>query len=137
MAKGNHISKGRTAHLFKMAAEVAILQGKKYLSSNPNSRIQTLVEQADSIVNHVGRLKGAAMKAVQALSIEGSDFLPPGVIEILEKLQSQAPPIDSQVLLQELRDQVGEEKFKQLKDISKQPIAAASIGQVYEANYRD
>lgn len=136
MSKGNLIPKARTGYLLKMAAEMAVLQGKKYLSNNPESKFKTLLDQADTLVNHVGRLKGAAMKAVQTLSIEGSDFLPPEVIQVLEQLQSQAPPVDNQVLMDLLKSQLGEEKIKLLENISAEPIAAASIGQVYSATYR-
>jgi aarF domain-containing kinase len=131
------IPKSRRTHLFKMAAKMALKQGQKYLTTNPESRFNSLLDQADILVNHVGRLKGAAMKAVQTLSVEGYDFLPKEVMDILEKLQSQAPPLPSHILRQEIRDQLGEERFAQLKDLSDDPIAAASIGQVYEATYLD
>ncbi len=132
----NLIPKSRKTYLFKMAAKMAVQQGKKYLSNNPDSRLATLVEQADTLVNHVGRLKGAAMKAVQSLSIEGSDFLPPEVLQVLEKLQSQAPPIDNEVLMAEMKRELGEEKFSLLENLSQEPIASASIGQVYQATYK-
>jgi aarF domain-containing kinase len=137
MAKSqNEIPKSRKTHLFKMAAKIAVQQGKKYIQSNPDSKLATLVEQADTLVNHVGRLKGAAMKAVQTLSIEGYDFLPPEVMQVLERLQSQAPPVDSEILHKEMRDQLGEARMALLEDLSPEPIAAASIGQVYEARYQ-
>ncbi len=132
----NQIPKSRKTYLLKMATKMAVQQGKKYIHRNPESRLTTLVEQADTLVNHVGRLKGAAMKAIQTLSIEGSDFLPPEVMTVLEKLQSQAPPVASHILIKEMRDELGEERFNQLHNLSEQPIAAASIGQVYEAEYK-
>lgn len=119
-----------------MAAKMAVQQGQKYLTSNPDSKLATLIEQADTLVNHVGRLKGAAMKAVQTISIEGYDFLPPEVVEVLERLQSQAPPVASPILIAEMKRELGDEKFNQLKKLSAEPIAAASIGQVYAAEYQ-
>lgn len=132
----NKIPKARKTYLLKMAAKMAVQQGKKYLTSNPESRFNTLLEQADTLVNHVGRLKGAAMKAVQTISIEGYDFLPPEVIQVLEKLQSQAPPIASHVLIEQMRTELGPERFAKLENLSSEPIASASIGQVYEAQYQ-
>ncbi len=135
MQNGN-IPKARKTYLFKMAAQMAVKQGQKYLTRNPDSRFTNLLQQAEILVSHVGRLKGAAMKAVQTLSVEGYDFLPPEVIEVLERLQSQAPPLPSYILKEEIRSQLGDEKFALLTDISVEPIAAASIGQVYEATYK-
>ena len=130
------LPKFRRGSLFSMAAKIALKQGKKFISSGAEARLQTLVDQADILVNHVGRLKGAAMKAVQTLSIEGQDFFPPEVMQVLEKLQSQAPPIKNEVLINEIRGQLGESKFHELKNLSSKPIASASIGQVYEAQYQ-
>ncbi|MBT4763237.1 MAG: AarF/ABC1/UbiB kinase family protein [Bdellovibrionaceae bacterium] len=132
----NEIPKSRKSYLLKMAAKMLVQQGKKYMNNKPESRLTALVEQADTLVNHVGRLKGAAMKAVQTISVEGYDFLPPEVIQVLEKLQSQAPPIDSQVLIEQIKSELGEEKFKLLDNIHAEPMASASIGQVYEATYK-
>ena len=136
MAKNeNEIPKARTSRLFKMAAKMAVQQGRKYLEQKPESRLKYMLEQAETLVSHVGVLKGAAMKAVQFLSIEGEDFLPPEVIEVLEKLQSQAPPIKTEVLLEQIKIELGEDLFSQLKNLSNEPIAAASIGQVYSAEF--
>ena len=71
----NEIPKSRKSYLLKMAAKMLVQQGKKYMNNKPESRLTALVEQADTLVNHVGRLKGAAMKAVQTISVEGYDFL--------------------------------------------------------------
>ena len=133
----NEIPRSRKSYLLRMAAQVAVQQGKKILQADPETRLQTLLEQAHVVVNHVGKLKGAAMKAIQSLSIEGADFIPPEVIQVLEKLQSQAPPIKSEVLMDQLKKELGEEKFSLLKHISEKPIASASIGQVYKAQFND
>lgn len=132
----NEIPKSRKSYLFKMAAKMAVQQGKKYLNSHPDSKLKLLLSQADTLVRHVGRLKGAAMKAVQTLSIEGQDFLPPEVIEVLEKLQSQSEPIANEVVLELLKQELGPEKMSELRELDEKPIAAASIGQVYQAQYQ-
>ena len=131
----NQIPKSRKSYLFSMATKIAVQQGKKYLQANPDSRFKTLLNQADILVQHVGRLKGAAMKAVQTLSVEGGDFFPPEVIRVLEQLQSKAPPVSSTVLKEEMRKELGDEKFAKLENMSEEPLASASIGQVYKADY--
>ncbi len=130
------IPKSRKGHLFKMAARVALKQSEKFLSSDHTKKLQVLIDQADIVVNHVGRLKGAAMKAVQTISVEGYDFLPPEVIAVLEKLQSQAPPVDPKIMHEQILQELGEERFAQLKNLRTEPLAAASIGQVFAAQYR-
>ncbi len=127
------IPKSRKSHLFKMAAKIAVEQGKKALSGSKEGKFKKLLDQAEILVGHVGQLKGAAMKAIQSLSIEGYDFLPPEVIEILEKLQSQAPRVSNEVMMKQLKSELGEERFSQYKNLKEEPIASASIGQVYEA----
>lgn len=113
---------------------MALQQGKKFLTNNPDSKLSVLLEQADTLVTHVGQLKGAAMKAIQTLSVEGYDFLPPEVLQVLEKLQSQAPPVDAEVLFEVMQEQLGAEKLSRLENISKEPMASASIGQVFTAS---
>ena len=132
----NEIPKSRKSYLFKMAAKIAVQQGKKYLQAHPDSRFKTLLSQAEILVDHVGKLKGAAMKAVQTLSVEGYDFFPPEVMQVLEKLQSQAPPVSSEILINQIRNELGEENFTQLESLSQEPLASASIGQVYRAQYK-
>ncbi len=126
------VPKSRKSHLFKMAAKMTFQQGKK-LFAQPSERVELLKEQAEVLVKSVGQLKGAAMKAIQSLSIEGYDFLPPEVVEILEKLQSKAPPVPNEILLTRLENELGKEKFLKISQIHSEPLAAASIGQVYEA----
>jgi aarF domain-containing kinase len=133
MAKKNEIPKKRTSSLISMAAKLAFKEGKGLLQNQAEKRLSKMMSQAETVVQHVGQLKGAAMKAVQMITIESQDFLPPEVIKVLEKLQSQAPPIEDSVMKSLLKKEIGTELFDKLKELSEKPIAAASIGQVYEA----
>ena len=134
--QNNDLPKNRTGSLLNMAAKVAFKQSKNLVQWAADERLKNMVSQADIVVQHVGRLKGAAMKAVQMLSIEGKDFFPPEVLAVLEKLQSQAPPLNDEQMHNLIRSELGEEKFSQLENLSAEPIAAASIGQVYTATYK-
>lgn len=116
-----------------MAAKLALKEGKNLIQNQAEKRLQKMISQADIVVDHVGRLKGAAMKSIQMLTIEGQDFLPPEVLQRLEKLQSQAPPLSNELMLDHLKKEIGPDKFKNIKNLSPTPIAAASIGQVYQA----
>jgi len=131
--KKTEIPKRRTTSLLSMAAKLAFKESKNFVQSKAEKRLNTMLSQAETVVQHVGQLKGAAMKAVQMITIESQDFLPPEVIKVLEKLQSQAPPIDDATMKKLLRSELGEERFNKLENLSEKPIASASIGQVYEA----
>ena len=110
-----------------MAREMAShLSGDKSLSL-------TRMKQAQDIVDTLGKLKGAAMKAGQLLSIEAASFLDPEVLAVLRQLQDHVSfmPIDQVRLI--LMRQLGRDKLEAIEDISPEPIAAASIGQVHKA----
>ena len=127
------IPKSRTTSLLSMAAKVALKEGKNILQKHGDKRLLNMMEQADIIVKHVGQLKGAAMKAVQMMTVELHDLIPPEVLSIFEKLQSQDPPLSDELMIANLRKELGDELFSQLENISSEPLASASIGQVYQA----
>jgi len=99
-------------------------------------KLQTQVEQATKLVDSLGRLKGAAMKVGQLLSIEAADFLPPEVIEVLAKLQDKAPPVPFAELAAVVREDLGEATFARL-ELEETALACASIGQVHRARFQN
>lgn len=72
------------------------------------SQLRTRLTQAQLLVENLGRLKGAFMKAGQLLSIDASDLFPPEAIRILSQLQAQADPIDFVVIRGVLESELGE-----------------------------
>ena len=93
------------------------------------------VKQAAMIVKELGQLKGTAMKVGQILTMEAREYLPEEVVVILEQLQNKVTfmPIEDveEILKRELQDR----RFE-LDQLSTEPIAAASIGQVHTAFYK-
>jgi len=61
------------------------------------------------------------------------DIIGENVSKELEKLQDKLPPFDLAIAKNILRKELGNENFKQIKNIS-DPVAAASIAQVHFAN---
>jgi len=118
------------------AKEIGRRVNEKIGNNEKLSQIKSQVEQAKILVESLGRLKGAAMKVGQMLSLEGRDFLPPQVLEVLSQLQNKAPPVPFEELLKVLKDELGEEIFSQLENLNPQALAAASIGQVHRADYK-
>ncbi|MFN9112546.1 MAG: AarF/UbiB family protein, partial [Bacteroidota bacterium] len=94
-------------------------------------RLQVRVEQTRLLVETLTQMKGAAMKAGQLLSLEGQDFLPPEVLEVLQGLQSEAKFMPESEVQRILQNELGP-KLASLS-VHPSPIAAASIGQVHRA----
>src|ERR1700761_3393107 len=95
---------------------------------------------AEQIFRVLGELKGGAMKMGQALSIFEA-ALPPEVAgpyrATLTKLQESAPPLPARTVHQVLAQDLGENWRDPFPEFDDQPVAAASIGQVHRAIWRD
>lgn len=91
-----------------------------------------MIDQAQLFVKELGKLKGSAMKVGQLLSQYGEHFFPKEVNEILRKLHADSTPVSWATMEKQIRRQLGADVFSSL-DITKEPIGAASIGQVYKA----
>jgi predicted unusual protein kinase regulating ubiquinone biosynthesis (AarF/ABC1/UbiB family) len=95
---------------------------------------------ADQIFRVLGELKGGAMKLGQALSIFEA-ALPPEIAEpyraTLTRLQESAPPLPARSVHQVLVNDLGEAWRENFVEFNDTPAAAASIGQVHEAIWKD
>ncbi|WVZ63034.1 hypothetical protein U9M48_012709 [Paspalum notatum var. saurae] len=81
------------------------------------------------------RLGPFYIKLGQALSTR-PDILPSAYCEELAKLQDQIPPFPTRIALRTIESQLGSRISDLFADISPEPIAAASLGQVYKAHLR-
>nr|XP_016449970.1 PREDICTED: uncharacterized protein sll0005-like isoform X5 [Nicotiana tabacum] len=79
------------------------------------------------------RLGPFYIKLGQALSTR-PDILPKVYCQELAKLQDQIPPFPTHVARRSIESQLGVGVSQVFADISKEPIAAASLGQVYKAH---
>ncbi|KAJ1396957.1 ABC1 family-domain-containing protein, partial [Ochromonadaceae sp. CCMP2298] len=104
-------------------------------------RVGTLKEnqpkRATEMLNLLTQMGPTYIKLGQALSIR-TDIVPPTYAAELKKLQDAVPPFSTklarQIICKELQiDDLAEE----FSYFSEQPVAAASIGQVYRANLLD
>ena len=121
----------RATKLFASGARVAAREVAAQISGK--ATVTTRIKQAQDMVETLGKLKGAAMKAGQLLSIEAAEYLDPEVVAILRKLQDQVSFMQIDQVRFILQRQFGREKFETIEDLSTEPIAAASIGQVHKA----
>ncbi|CAN1816478.1 Uncharacterized protein sll0005 [Linum perenne] len=74
-----------------------------------------------------------AVKLGQALSTR-PDILPSVYCQELSKLQDQIPPFPTRIAVKSIESQLGRPISELFADISPEPIASASLGQVYKAH---
>jgi predicted unusual protein kinase regulating ubiquinone biosynthesis (AarF/ABC1/UbiB family) len=139
---------GRTARIGGLAAGQAIRQAgtrAANVARSPEGRDAALerrhIEAAEQIVTALGTMKGAAMKVGQVLSFLDVGMVPEEYREEFQRklgaLRDAAPTVTfkdmRKVIEEELDDPVGEV----FDEFDEEPIAAASIGQVYRARLTD
>ncbi|TYH15739.1 hypothetical protein ES288_A05G065900v1 [Gossypium darwinii] len=90
-------------------------------------------ERASKFRGTLIRLGPFYVKIGQALSTR-PDILPPVYCQELAKLQDQIPPFPTHVAIKSIENELGIPVSEIFADISPEPIAAASIGQVYKAH---
>jgi len=91
------------------------------------------VQNAERLVRRLSRLRGAAMKAGQMLSMEAGDLLPPEIAERLSALRADGDAMQPAQLEESLRHAWGGDWRSRVRCFDDEPMAAASIGQVHEA----
>jgi len=77
----------------------------------------------------------AFIKVGQALSTR-PDLVPPLYLEELTKLQDQLPPFPNEVAFQFIEEELGDRPEFIYAELSPNPIAAASLGQVYRGKLK-
>lgn len=93
-------------------------------------------KNARRLLNAMLRLRGVFIKLGQVLSIMGG-FLPRVYTKELEQLQDQVPAQPFSQLEAALQASFGRGPEEIFRDIEREPIAAASLGQVHLAHLKD
>lgn len=81
------------------------------------------------------RLGPAYIKIGQALSTR-PDLVPQAYLEELTLLQDQLPPFPNEIAYQFIQEELGDRPEQIYAELSPQPIAAASLGQVYKGKLK-
>ena len=139
---------GRTAKIGGLAAGQAIRQAgtrAANVTRNQEQRDAALerrhIEAAEQIVTALGTMKGAAMKVGQVMSFVDVGLVPPEYREEfqrkLAKLRDAAPTVTFKDMRKVIEQELDEPVSDAFTDFDEEPIAAASIGQVYRATLTD
>jgi predicted unusual protein kinase regulating ubiquinone biosynthesis (AarF/ABC1/UbiB family) len=102
----------------------------------PGSALLTAASAA-RLARRLSRLRGAAMKLGQLLSLEGDDLFPPEVARALATLRADAEAMPDAQLRRVLARNLGKGWRDRFLEFDFEPMAAASIGQVHAAVARD
>ncbi len=124
----------RGSKLVGMASKIAINEISSRVKNweDEKSKVASKIELAQSIVKTMSEMKGASMKLGQLISMDLGNYLPPEVIKVLESLHQQSTFLPFEEIEIILKNEL-KEKYQEFQDISREPIAAASIGQVHSA----
>ena len=135
----------RTARMASLpigyAGRTALGLGKR-IGGKPAEVVTNAIQMrtAEQMFRVLGELKGGAMKFGQALSVFEA-ALPEEVAgpyrATLTRLQDAAPPMPAETVHSVLADQLGPDWRDRFTEFDDDPAAAASIGQVHRAVYRD
>jgi predicted unusual protein kinase regulating ubiquinone biosynthesis (AarF/ABC1/UbiB family) len=139
---------GRTAKVGRLAAGQAIRQAGTHAANVTRSEAgrrvaleRRHIEAAEQIVAALGTMKGAAMKVGQVMSFLDVGLVPEEYREEfqhkLAALRDAAPTVTFKDMRRVIEDELGEELGDVFAEFDQEPVAAASIGQVYRATLLD
>eukprot|EP01114_Cavostelium_apophysatum_P011966 TRINITY_DN26564_c0_g1_i1.p1 TRINITY_DN26564_c0_g1~~TRINITY_DN26564_c0_g1_i1.p1 ORF type:complete len:599 (-),score=100.77 TRINITY_DN26564_c0_g1_i1:9-1805(-) len=112
---------------------------KRTFTGSEGSSMPAILSEANvqRLVKTLSRMRGAALKLGQMLSIQDDALLPPQLAAILERVRYGADAMPDHQLEQMLAAELGTSWRDNFSEFGMTPIAAASIGQVHKAVLKD
>ncbi|HEX4672715.1 MAG TPA: AarF/ABC1/UbiB kinase family protein [Solirubrobacteraceae bacterium] len=139
---------GRTAKIGGLAAGQAIRQAGTRAANVARSKERgdaalerRQIEAAEQIVAALGTMKGAAMKLGQVMSFLDVGLVPEEYRDEFQRklaaLRDAAPTVTFKQMRKVIEDELDDPIDEVFESFDEEPIAAASIGQVYRARLHD
>src|SRR5712664_1495612 len=143
MADEDHVPAGRIRRLGRLAyltarttGDLLAAQARRRLTGDSLPR-DDLRKAGERILATLGELKGAALKLGQALAMD-PDALPEEARSVVAKLLSQAPQrMEFGQVAEVIRAELGRHPDELFTFFEREPLAAASLGQVHAARLSD
>lgn len=107
--------------------------GKKALGNDDQEALQE--KNADDIYRTLSKLRGSALKVAQMMSLD-EGILPKAYSDKFVQSQYSVPPLSYPLVVQTVRRSLGSAPSEVFDFFSKNAVAAASIGQVHQAEYQ-
>lgn len=114
---------------------VALFVSEVILDVLTNKEEVNRLKRADELLNLISAQSPALIKAGQALASR-SDLLPKEYLNSLQKLQDRCPAYPTKDAFELFEKELGRPFAEVLELEGTEPVAAASIGQVYKARLR-
>lgn len=110
--------------------------------STENSSYSSFVSDANAqrLASSLSRMRGAALKLGQMLSIQDERVVPPAILNALERVRQGADIMPRRQLDRVIASSYGCDDWRErlgIVEFGETPIAAASIGQVHKGKLRD
>ena len=139
---------GRTARIGGLAAGQAIRQAGTHVGNVARTKTgrqaaleRRHIEAAEQIVEALGHMKGAAMKLGQVMSFLDVGLVPEDYREEFQRklgrLRDAAPTVSFREMRRVIEEELEEPLEEAFAEFEEEPVAAASIGQVYRARLHD
>ncbi|GBM56976.1 Atypical kinase COQ8B, mitochondrial [Araneus ventricosus] len=138
-------SYGALAASMGMGAAAEMTRRKLGLKSGKDSEVNSLLEEnpflteanAERIVDTLCKVRGAALKLGQMLSIQDNAMINPQLAAVFERVRQSADFMPKWQMEDVLLEEFGNGWNENFAEFDPKPFAAASIGQVHRAKLKD